>query len=60
MELTQEQMQEFKALNLTYVMVEGILRSQGPDGPALNSGTITHITMVHGWKPFIPFEPSKK
>ena len=60
MELTPEQKQEFKALNLTYVMVEGTLRSQGPDGPAVNSGTISHITMVHGWKPFIPFEPSKK
>ncbi len=59
-ELTAEQEKQFKDLNLTYVIVEGTLHSEGPDGPALNSGTIAHITLVHGWAPFVPFEAKKK
>lgn len=60
LELTPEQKQQFKELNLTYVMVQGVMRSAGPDGHELNSGTITHVTMVHGWKPYVPFDSSKK
>lgn len=60
LELTPEQETKFKPLNLTYVMIEGTMRSQGPDGPALNSGTIAHVTLIHGWAPYMPFEPSKK
>jgi hypothetical protein len=60
LELTPEQKQEFKHLSLTYVMVQGVLRSSGPDGSELSSGTITHVTMVHGWKPFVPFDTSKQ
>lgn len=60
LELTPEQKQQFKGLNLTYVMVQGVVRSSGPDGPELSSGKITHVTMVHGWKPFVPFDPNTK
>lgn len=60
LDLTLEQKQQFKGLNLTYVMVQGVMRSTGPDGPALNSGTITNVTMVHGWKPYVPFESKAK
>jgi len=60
LDLDLDQEKEFKALNLTYVMVQGTLRSRGADGPALNSGTITHITMVHGWKPYVPFDQIKR
>jgi hypothetical protein len=60
LELSPEQKQQFKALNLTYVMVQGVVRSSGPDGPELSSGTITHVTMVHGWKPYVPFESNTK
>ena len=60
LELTPEQKQKFKELNLTYVMVQGVVRSSGPDGPELSSGTIIHVTMVHGWKPYVPFDSSKK
>lgn len=60
LDLTEEQEEQFKSLSLTYVIVEGTLHSEGPDGPALNSGTLVHITLVRGWKPFVPFEPSKK
>lgn len=59
LELTPEQERQFKKLNLTYVMIEGTMRSKGPDGPDLHSGTITHLTLVHGWAPYIPFEPKK-
>lgn len=60
LELTPEQKQQFKGLNLTYVMVQGVMQSSGPDGPGLNSGTITHVTMVHGWKPYVPFDSKTK
>lgn len=60
LDLTEDQQAQFKNLNQTYVMVEGTLHSAGPDGPALNSGTFVHITLVHGWKPYVPFEPNKK
>lgn len=60
LELTLEQKQQFKGLNLTYVMVQGVVRSSGPDGRGLNSGTITHVTMVHGWKPYVPFDSNAK
>jgi hypothetical protein len=56
LELTEEQEKQFKNLNLTYVMVQGTLHSEGADTPDLNSGTILNITLVHGWKPFVPFE----
>lgn len=59
LDLTAEQEQQFKNLNLTYVILEGTMRSEGPDGPALTSGTITHITFVHGWAPYVPFETKK-
>lgn len=60
LELTPKQKQQFKGLNLTYVMVQGIVRSSGPDGPGLSSGTISHVTMVHGWKPYVPFDSKTK
>jgi hypothetical protein len=60
LELTLEQKQQFKGLSLTYVMVQGVMRSSGADGRGLNSGTITHITMVHGWKPYVPFDSNTK
>jgi len=59
LDLTAEQEQQFKALNHTYVIVQGTMRSDGPDGPALASGTLTHITLVHGWAPYVPFEAKK-
>jgi hypothetical protein len=59
LELTSAQENEFKDLNHTYIVVEGIMRSDGADGPALNSGAITRITLVHGWAPCVPFEPKK-
>ncbi len=59
LELTAEQEKQFKDLNHTYVMLEGSLHSKGSEGPALNSGTISHITLVHGWSPYVPFEPKK-
>lgn len=58
--LTPEQKQQFKELNLRYVIVQGVMRSSGPDGPELSSGTIMQVTMVHGWKPYVPFDSSKK
>lgn len=58
--LTQKQREEFKSLNHTYVMVQGILHSKGPDNPGLASGTISDITMVHGWLPYVPFAPKKR
>jgi hypothetical protein len=60
LDLTEEQEKQFKSLNQTYVMVEGTLHSAGPDGPASNSGTLVHITLVHGWKPYVPFESKAK
>ena len=60
LDLTEDQEKQFKSLNQTYVMVEGTLHSAGPDGPALNSGTLVHITLVHGWKPYVPFGPNEK
>lgn len=60
LELTEEQEKQFKDLNLTYVMVEGTLHSEGADTTDLNSGTIMHISLVNGWKPFVPFEPKKR
>jgi hypothetical protein len=57
LELTVEQEKKFKDLNLTYVVIEGTLHSEGAAGPALDSGTIIHITVVNGWKPFVPFDP---
>ncbi len=59
LDLTAEQEQQFKNLNLTYVILEGTMRSDGPDSSALTSGTITHITLVHGWAPYVPFETKK-
>ena len=59
LDLTAEQEQQFKNLNLTYVILEGTMRSDGPDSSALTSGTITHITIVHGWAPYVPFETKK-
>jgi hypothetical protein len=58
--LTQEQREQFKGLNHTYVMVQGTLHSKGPDGSDLESGTISDVTMVRGWTPFVPFAPKKK
>jgi hypothetical protein len=60
LELTVEQEKQFKSLNHTYVMVEGTLHSEGPDSTALNSGTFVHISLIHGWKPFVPFKSNKK
>lgn len=60
LKLTRKQREQFKSLNHTYVMVQGILHSKGPAGPGLESGTISDVTMVHGWTPFVPFEPKKK
>jgi hypothetical protein len=60
LDLTQKQREQFKSLNHTYVMVQGTLHSKGPDGPGLESGTISDVTMVHGWWPFVPFAPKKK
>lgn len=60
LELTEEQEKQFKDFNLTYVMVEGTLHSKGADTTDLNSGIIVHITLVHGWKPFVPFDPKAK
>ena len=60
LDLTGEQQKQFEGLNHTYVMVEGTLHSEGPEGPALDSGTITHVTLMHAWTPFAPFEPKKR
>ncbi|MGB6469468.1 MAG: hypothetical protein WBE88_01300, partial [Candidatus Acidiferrales bacterium] len=60
LELTQKQREQFKSLNHTYVVVQGTLHSKGSDDPGLESGTISDVTVVHGWSPFVPFEPSKK
>jgi hypothetical protein len=60
LELTVEQEKQFKDLNLTYVVIDGTLHSEGAAGPALNSGTIVHITLVNRWKPFVPFEPKAR
>ena len=60
LELTEEQEKQFKDLNLTYVMVEGTLHSEGADTTDLNSGTINQITLMQGWKPFVPFDPKTK
>lgn len=60
LELTQKQRQQFKSLNRSYVMVQGMLHSKGPAGEELESGTISDITMVHGWSPFVPFAGKKR
>jgi hypothetical protein len=60
LELTQKQRRQFKSLNHTYVEVQGVMHSKGPAGPSLECGTISNITMVHGWTPFVPFAPKKK
>lgn len=60
LELTDQQQEEFKGLNHTYVMVQGTLHSKGPDGPSLESGTISRVTLLHGWMPFVPFAPKKR
>lgn len=60
LELTQKQREQFKSVNHTYVEVQGVMHSKGPAGPSLESGTISNITMVHGWLPFVPFAPKKK
>ncbi len=60
LDFTEAQERQFKSLNQTYVIIEGTMHSKGADGPALDSGTLVHITMVHGWKPFVPFDPDKK
>lgn len=58
LDLTEEQEKQFQNLNHTYVMVEGVLHANKPTSRALNSGTLVHITLVQGWKPFV--EPNKK
>jgi len=60
LELTQKQREQFKSLNHTYVMVQGTLHCKGSDDSGLESGTISDVTMVHGWPPFVPFAPKKK
>lgn len=60
LDLTQKQREQFKTLNHTYVVVEGTLHTKGSRGYGLDSGTISDITMVHGWSPFVPFAPKKK
>ncbi len=60
LELTDEQQEQFKGLNHTYVMVQGTLHSKGPDGSGLESGTISRVTLVHGWTPFVPFAPKRR
>jgi len=59
LELTPAQRRELQPLALTYVVVEGTLKSQGAAGPQPESGTITTIKMVNGWKPFVPFKEKK-
>lgn len=60
LELTQKQREQFKSLNHTYVVVQGTLHSKGSDDPGLESGTISDVTMVHGWSPFVPFKPKTR
>jgi len=57
--LSSEQRQEFSCINHTYVLVEGVLRSEGP--ASMNSGTITSITHLIGWSPYreLPCEPKQ-
>jgi hypothetical protein len=58
--LTQKQREEFKSLNHTYVMVQGTLHSKWAGSSGYQSGTISDVTMVHGWSPVVPFAPKKK
>jgi len=60
LELTQKQREQFKSLNHTYVMVQGTLHSKWTGNSGLESGTISDVTMVHGWSPFVPFASKKK
>ena len=58
--LSDEQRKEFTHLNHTYVLIEGVLRSEGAEGTAMNSGTIVRITRLDGWSPYNPTIPRSK
>lgn len=60
LQLTEKQDEQYKSLNHTYVIVQGTLHSKGPATPDLVSGTISDVTLVHGWKPYVPFSTTPK
>ena len=60
LDLTEEQQKQYQNLNHTYVMVEGVLHAHKATSRALDSGTLVHIRLVRGWKPYVPFDSSKK
>jgi hypothetical protein len=60
LDLSNEQREQFKDINHTYVLVEGTLHSAGAEGTTMNSGVIVRITRLDGWSPYHPSEPKMK
>lgn len=54
LDLSTEQRRAFACVNNTYVIVNGVLRSEGAASSRMDSGTITGITHLSGWSPFRP------
>jgi hypothetical protein len=60
LDLSDDQRKQFAYLNHTYVVVTGILHSDGPEGSAMNSGVIVNIEQIESWHPYVPTQPTVK
>ncbi|HLW80967.1 MAG TPA: hypothetical protein VKS20_02890 [Candidatus Acidoferrales bacterium] len=59
LDLTDKQREKFKMFNGTYVVIEGTLHSKGPSTSDMESGRISNVTILYGWKPYVPPAPRK-
>jgi hypothetical protein len=58
LDLSDDQRNDYLHLNHTYVLIVGTLRSDGPEGTNLTSGTIVRIRHISGWHPYRPSPPA--
>jgi hypothetical protein len=58
LDLSDDQRKQFLHLNHSYVLITGIVHSEGPGGTKMNSGIIVNITQLDGWQPYQPSSPT--